>query len=285
MVLTRFAHIAVLGLWLTLGSQLTGAAVPVGENFERILATSEVLADAVQRLGGEGPALATRVRAVLSDARRAAAEGRTEEAQVLAARAYGDLREAVRSSLSERVTDAVEPPAAPPRVVDAGYLRKRESAIEMRKAAQRIAAEKGRALTRLQSFDAQLALADQSAGAGQIEDAAHALAQAYEMIKGELIALRNGDTLVRSLSFDTPEQEYRYELDRNDTFSMLVGLLGGESASDERTLSFERQARALRIGAEQAALRVDFAEGIRLLEESTREYQKLMRNAGILIPG
>lgn len=115
------------------------------------------------------------------------------------------------------------------------------------------------------------------------------LDRAYLIAKASIASLRGGDTLVRSLNFASKEEEYHYEIDRNDTHQMLIEVLLSEKrdSADINAMvnRYLEKARALRTQAEQAAGRNDFATGIKLLEESTKEVVRAIRNAGIYIPG
>ncbi|MCG8048544.1 MAG: hypothetical protein N0E48_23490 [Candidatus Thiodiazotropha endolucinida] len=112
---------------------------------------------------------------------------------------------------------------------------------------------------------------------------------AYETVKQEVEKLRSGDTLIRSLVFASNEEEYAYELDRNETHFMLVKLLledrdinaGTQSAVDE----YLAEARRLRKLADKASEDGDFEEGIKKLEDSTKQIVRAIRRAGVYIPG
>ena len=79
----------------------------------------------------------------------------------------------------------------------------------------------------------------------------------YDIAKVELEKLRGGDTLVRSLNFANPEEEYEYELDRNDTHRMLVTVLleekRGKKGVDKMVKKFMGKAEVLRKQAEAQA--------------------------------
>jgi hypothetical protein len=95
---------------------------------------------------------------------------------------------------------------------------------------------------------------------------------------------------VRSLNFASKEEEYHYEIDRNDTHLMLIKVLVEEKraanpALDQQVGGFVTKARELRNKAEAAAGHKDHAEAVKLLEESTAELVRAIRNAGIYIPG
>ena len=267
-------------------ASLVAAAASGDREFDRVFATSTVLADALERFGGSGQGVADRGRAMLSEASKARSAGRIDEARRTAAGAYALLRDAVRRSAAERnSTGAQAPVASVAEGLPAAYLARRESALEMRKSVLRVASEKGREASAVAAFDIELASADRLAGAGQAEQAGAALSRAYGLIKRELVSLRDGDTLVRALSFESPEQEFHYELDRNDSFRMLTGLLAQRPAGDKQVAGFEAHAVSLRGRADEAGSRGQFAEAIRLLEASSREYLKVMRRAGLMIPG
>ena len=92
---------------------------------------------------------------------------------------------------------------------------------------------------------------------------------------------------MRSLNFATPEEEYHYEIDRNDTHRMLVQMLlkdkrGGADAMVDQAVSASGR---LRTQAEAEAARNDHKTAIKTLEESTRELVKAIRAAGVYIPG
>jgi hypothetical protein len=106
------------------------------------------------------------------------------------------------------------------------------------------------------------------------------------MAKASIGAMRGGDTLVRSLSFASKEEEYHYELDRNDTHQMLLRILVQKQAGDVAAgREFIEKAAALRRDAEGAGRDGNFAEAVRLMEDATRELVRAIRGAGVFIPG
>ena len=135
-------------------------------------------------------------------------------------------------------------------------------------------------------IDGLLAEAKAHAAAGRVAEARPLAEQAYLLAKAAVTAMRGGDTLVRSLKFASKEDEYHYELDRNDTHRMLLGLFlkrQGREASPP-TADLERSG-TLRREAEARAARREHGEAIGLLEESTRLLVRTIRAAGIFIPG
>jgi tetratricopeptide (TPR) repeat protein len=172
------------------------------------------------------------------------------------------------------------------------YGQRRESIEALAKAHDRIAIEKGRdeMNSELQArVSTELSASDALLQAGKAEEARAALDSTYETVKSSLESLRGGDTLVRELHFETKEDEYLYELDRNDTHQMLVQVLFAEKmeSSPMRATAetFINKAVALRGDAENAAGKKKYEEAIELLEESTKELIRAIRSAGVYIPG
>ncbi|MFN0316310.1 MAG: hypothetical protein ACKVQA_14895 [Burkholderiales bacterium] len=123
---------------------------------------------------------------------------------------------------------------------------------------------------------------------GDIDGARASLDHAYVSIKVAIEHQRSGDTLVRRLEFKSKEEEYRYELDRNDTHRMLITVLledGARGKDSSAVRKFLDQATALRAQAEKEAGAKRFEAAIEQLENSTRELQRALRGAGIYIPG
>lgn len=170
----------------------------------------------------------------------------------------------------------------------ADYEARLESAKSLAAAQRRIALEKkgvsGAAETS-KTIDALIAQAEREAGAGDPEAARGTLERAYLVAKASIGSMRGGDTLVRSLDFATKEEEYRYEVDRNDTHRMLLKLLVSDPAKAASAQAASGKAQSLRDEAERRAGAGAHAEAVGLLEESTKELVRAIRAAGIYIPG
>ena len=84
-------------------------------------------------------------------------------------------------------------------------------------------------------------------------------------------------------------EEYRYELDRNDTHLMLIKVMTADkprmTAMDGVPKGFADKAAELRKQAEQASRSGDHSAAIEWLEASTRELVRAIRSLGIFIPG
>jgi len=189
--------------------------------------------------------------------------------------------EGVRLASPQQVTDAKQ---------RSDYAARLESTRALVDAQKRIAAEKGgaRAAEPAQQAEALMAESEKLAAANQLAEAKSKVDQAYWIVKAAIGTLRNGDTLVRSLNFATPLEEYQYEIDRNDTHRMLVDMLLKDkraSGPDPMVDQAVASSTTLRKQAEGQASRNDHKTAIKTLEDSTRELVKAIRAAGVYIPG
>ncbi len=250
---------------------------------ERLLSESSAARKIEQSTKPEAIALKAEAEASLESAKAHSAAGDDEAARAELAEAVRLLTEAARAANGH-------PPVTSKQSSDYGL--RRDSVEALATAHDRVAREKGQAElnARLQErVSRELAESDALLASGDATHAREQLDATYEAVKHSLENLRDGDTLIRALNFETPEDEYRYELDRNDTHRMLVDVLFAEKmqASPMRTTAdgFREQAAELRLQAESAAAKKEFVDAIALLEESTRELIRAIRSAGVYIPG
>lgn len=124
---------------------------------------------------------------------------------------------------------------------------------------------------------------------GEPEKAQKTLDTVYIYVKTAVSELRSGDTLVRSLHFKTKKEEYLYELDRNETHSMLVTLLLAEKMKDPqaraRAQKFLDMAEDLKQKAQESAHNGNYEKAVEHFEASTRQIIRAIRSAGLYIPG
>jgi len=172
------------------------------------------------------------------------------------------------------------------------FDNKEESVNVLLNAVERVATEKG-GMSAVQQRAAQIrkravaarALEDQ----GKLAEARRQLDAVYEEAKLEVEKLREGETLVRTLEFANDEEEYHYELDRNDTHKMLLQVLTSESKSHSGKQKlidgFVGKSRTLRQQAESEASAGAYDKAVDRLEEATMYLQRAIRSAGIYIPG
>lgn len=159
-------------------------------------------------------------------------------------------------------------------------------------AIDRVATEKGgkedvkqRAASIRERGQAAQRLADK----GQLVVARKKLDGVYEDAKIELERLREGETLVRTLEFANAEEEYNYELDRNDTHQMLLKVLLGDKTKQPGTQKlidqYSGKSEQLRMKAEKEAKGGAFDQAVDSLEQATKYLQRAIRSAGVYIPG
>lgn len=130
--------------------------------------------------------------------------------------------------------------------------------------------------------------AEDLAAQNNYRDGRNALDQAYLLVKISIEQMRSGDTLIRELKFETAEEEYNYELDRNDTYRMLLDMILAENEDLDKNPRVKRmidKSVSLRQLAEKQAAEGDFETGIKTLENATRSIIHALRNAGFFIPG
>lgn len=222
-------------------------------------------------------------RAIHRQAEEAFRSGELDRSSRLLPEASVLMFEAVRQAAPERV---VQGKAA------SDFEARMESVKSLLAAHKRISSEKPdaeRSAETSRAIEHLMGEARRMADAGRIEEGRNSLDQAYLVAKASISSMRSGDTLVRSLNFATKEEEYRYEIDRNDTHQMLIKvLLGGRAnipGSETRMRTFVDRSAQLRTQAESAAGKAEYAVAIRFLEDSTTELVRAIRNAGIYIPG
>lgn len=171
------------------------------------------------------------------------------------------------------------------------YETKMRSLNALIDAHQRIAKEKdeaGGAHNLLGIINPLLEQARNHASHGDYDQALAAVNSAYSLVTASIEKLRGGETLVRNLKFETKEEEYHYELDRNDTYQMLITRLIEDNKSIEvtpRVKKFMDKAKSLRNDAVDVAQAGEFDKAIKLLEGSTQNLIFAMRNAGFFVPG
>lgn len=168
-----------------------------------------------------------------------------------------------------------------------------ESVKALLNAQKRIAAEKklgAKGAETTARIESQMREAAALAAASKLEQGKALLDQVYLTTRASIEGMREGDTLVRSLQFASKEEEYHYEVDRNDTHRMLVKVLLDERRASNPGLSgmvqrYLDQSATLRGEAEAHAKRKDYDAAIKSLEDSTRELVRAIRGAGVYIPG
>jgi tetratricopeptide (TPR) repeat protein len=172
------------------------------------------------------------------------------------------------------------------------YGQRKESVIALRDAFNRISDENHEEDSKLKvnrQVEQLITKADGLLNKGENAKARTEIDKAYHLLKVSIESIRSGQTLVRSLKFETKEQEYLYEVDRNDTHSMLISLLVDEKVNTDnvkkKVIKFVEDAGILRQQADAYAADDAYEIAIELLEQSTKQLVRAIRSAGVYIPG
>jgi tetratricopeptide (TPR) repeat protein len=172
------------------------------------------------------------------------------------------------------------------------YNQRKQSVMALREAFNRISDENNETDSKQKvndQLDQLIVRADELIGKGDNTEARIEIDKAYHLLQVSIESIRAGQTLVRSLQFETKEEEYHYEIDRNDTHEMLIRLLveGKEKSDYSKTqiAKFIGEAKVLRQQADAYAGDGAYEVAIGLLEQSTKQLISAIRSAGIYIPG
>lgn len=211
--------------------------------------------------------------------RRGDADGATR----LAAEASRTMFEAVRLAKPEAVTGEKK---------RADFNKRFASLKQLLQAFERVRQEKQSEVGRAEvdgPLKEKLARATSLFEAGRLDEARASLDEAYTLAATAMQKLHGGDTVTRSLHFSSKGEEYRYELDRNDTHRMLLtGLLAEKSDRPElqqQTQPFVERAAELRQQAESVAASGGYDRAIEMLNDSTAQLVRAIRAAGLYLPG
>lgn len=264
------------------------------DDFARLFHSATGLNEALKRVSKQNKVdndLVVRASELKMDAAKAAlAEGRLAEARVLLDDAYLGSKLAIIELMQQHPGASAPMPRGELLGPDErnGYSERMESTKTLRDALARVADEKRDETARAEVgvIDRLMRQADGLVAEQHVRRGRAVLDHAYLRAKVQLERLRGGETLVRALQFDTPHDEYRYELDRNDSYRMLVPLLvppGGPNESGMKAHLL--RASQLRENADSMAGRGNVEAAIQIIEESSGEYQEAIRAAGVQLPG
>ncbi|MBL4614000.1 MAG: hypothetical protein JKY27_03900 [Magnetovibrio sp.] len=177
------------------------------------------------------------------------------------------------------------------RLTNAFNLRK-ESVLVFLEAYERISKEKkigSKAVANTRQVRAFLDSAEKKIASGNLQKAREELETAYSLITAYTADLRQGDTLVRELRFDTPKDEYLYEIDRNDSLFSVLDMTLKEKKPNPRFLSkinaFKQEAEDVRKTAEIQAGVGEFDKAMKTLSKANKVLIKAVRMGGLFIPG
>ncbi len=113
------------------------------------------------------------------------------------------------------------------------------------------------------------------------------LTKARNMGNKALKKLRHKDTIVDSLEFDSPEDEYIYVIQRNKNYKTLISMMAKEKKPSEFKLkkinAFVGQSDAMLPKAKEFADKGDFAAAVKVVDNATKHLSKALRSLGVMV--
>jgi hypothetical protein len=249
----------------------------------------------LDRLLRESPAAARIEQSDDTEAQRLLAEARDAHREATRRYQAGDLAEAetqiddglmAMTDASRRVTDTR---------YQAQQQRKRYESLSERvttflEAFHRVVAEKqGEPVAGLldeESVSRETAQAAALAEQGDYASANKRLKLVAAAIEVALSEARREETLLHELKFDSPEQEYTYEKQRNQAYKLLIDLLQSKQSVSETALAHMKsmvlQNEQLRSEADALARSGDTKAAIAKLEKGTESLARALRASGLV---
>ncbi len=138
-----------------------------------------------------------------------------------------------------------------------------------------------------EELDQLMLEAEKLARNGKYEEAVTKLSALAAELETELVRLRHQQTLVHELKFETLEEEYAYELERNLSYAMLLQMaISGEGmhpvASQQPKILQANESERER--AERVAVSGDAAQALKIIEAATDKLVHALRETGMYLP-
>lgn len=152
----------------------------------------------------------------------------------------------------------------------------------------RIAEEKGeqnvRELLDRKELNAVMSEANSAFEDGELVLANHLLRQAADMVDNALSDARHEDVLLHELSFENLEEEYAYEVSRNESYVMLIDIMQKKSTTSQASASYVQNMidanEKLRQQADELISNGKLEQGITMLEKGTDKLSRALRVSG-----
>lgn len=149
-------------------------------------------------------------------------------------------------------------------------------------------AGKGGAVLDMNGINGAIGKAEALAASGNHKEANTVLGDAYKTVVNALNRMLMAETIVYDQKFDTPADEYRYELARNRNYEELVPLaisqLNPPRDSAAVSESYVKQSKGLRDVAEKQAAAGDYLTALKTIQDATLHLQRSLRVAGVIVP-
>ena len=168
------------------------------------------------------------------------------------------------------------------------YLQVKEHVGMFITAFDRIAVEKDKedikSLLDRDKLDAVLSSAESMYTDGDLITANELMKQAADMVDNALSDARHNEVLLHELKFESPEEEYSYEVSRNDSYVILIDLSQKKSTISQAEITYVQnlinENAQLRAQAEELANKGDIEKGIAVLEKGTDKLSRALRISG-----
>lgn len=168
------------------------------------------------------------------------------------------------------------------REVQDRYLEKLNRVSSYQKALQFSDTELAREVDRM------VAVAAISKQNGDLQQANQTLDQALRLAESSLVSAHANETLVYSLDFETKQEEWEYELKRNDNYRLLVGMVlkerpvSGSSAAYIKSMIESNS--SLRERADTLAAQKEYDAAIEGIDQATAQLERILKLVGVPIP-
>lgn len=137
-------------------------------------------------------------------------------------------------------------------------------------------------------IDGIVAGTDALAAQGRHHDANLLLTDAHKVVVSTLNKMLAAETIVYSLKFNSPAEEYRHELARNHSYEELIPIALAQLNSTLETAAqaerFTQQSRSLRDMAQKKANSGEYLVAVKTMQEATDHLQRSLRTAGVFVP-
>jgi hypothetical protein len=224
----------------------------------------------------------------LADAQALFAKAASEAEAGRQAAAIKMLDEALReiTAASRLVPDPAQL-AAQERMRYAGMSESTRTFLNLYRGLSSKLAGKGTALD-VNSINGMIGKAESMAASGNHKEANMVLGDAYKAVVGALNRMLMAETIVYDQKFDTPADEFRYELARNRNYEELIPLAISQLSPPRETAaiseSYVKQSKSLRDASEKQASSGDYQTALKTIQDATLHLQRSLRVAGVIVP-
>ena len=123
---------------------------------------------------------------------------------------------------------------------------------------------------------------------GKPKQALEPLSSVADMLEQALSDARKNETVVYALEFETPEDEYKYELERNENYTLLTNIIMSNSPKEiKKKLPLIRMLinknEEMVVEAEKLFEKGDVEEAISLLEKGNKTLVRALRLSGLTL--